>query len=271
MTGNTSNLSSAFDAQQQKSLSWFQVQTQIFKEYFNVTHSYVLWKLLSVLLPFISPSSPGITRANSREVPQTGDTDEQTGQQGSGIGLRLSPGRRPDLYLPVMGLITFVLVHGLSKGKDFHPDNLYNIASLAILLLALEVVLLKGASYLVNVPNWTLIDTLAVSGYKYVNLSVSCLVLMLLSGRAAWIVVWVLAAATSGLAMHKGLIAAGSHAASMQHYMGTGSVRMEKILSLVAGGLQFFWCWFLMPALVIAVRAAEERNMRASEPVQSTR
>ena len=267
MTG-TSNptTAAALEVQQQKSMSWFQAQTEVFKEYFNVTHSYVLWKLLYVVLPFTeSHKGSSVSRSNSREIPHQGEEYEQTGE-GNGLGLRLYPGRRPDLYIPIMGYISFVLLFGLSYGKDFHPDNLYNISSLGALLAGVEVVALKAFSYFLNVANWTLTDILAISGYKFVNMSLATLLLILLagSGRAVWVGVWLLTSVFAGMTVQKSLIAAGDR---MQNFLGTGSsAQMEKLLSFAAGASQFLWCWFLMPALVVVVRVAEERHMRTIEP-----
>ena len=228
--GAMANPASAFDMQQHKSLSWLQGQTAFLRHYFNITHSYVLWKLLFVLVPFAD-------RARQEE--------EHTGD-GNGEGLRLLPGKRPDLYLPLMGFISFVLLHGLSKGIDFHPDNLYNIASLSLLLLLVEVVVLKAASYLMNASNWALTDILAVTGYKFVNMSAAALFLMIFgdaAGRAIWAGVWILASLTAGITVQRGLLAAGSD--SSYFNVGTSS----SVLSHAAGAAQLLWCWFLMPAL----------------------
>ena len=255
MTGNqtamTQMVAGAFDAEKQKSLTWFQTQTAVFKEYFNVTHAYVRWKLLFVLLPMAQRSSLAVSRAVSRDFPQSSsDSDEQTGQ-GSGIGLRLFPGRKPDLYIPVMGFITFVLMHALSDWEDFHPDDLYNVASLGILLGFVEVLVLKGASYVLNVAHWSLIDIIAVCGYKYANLSLSVVLLILFSfgGRIVWLGLYVLAAAMAGLTVHRGLVAVGSYNAHNQSYGGTHSPNMERLLALAAGAAQFLWIWILMPSM----------------------
>lgn len=238
----------ALDAHKGKSMPWFESKIEFLREYFNVTHAYVRWRLLFVLLPLMQNPNQMVSRATSREVPQ--DEDEPTGQ-GNGIGLRLFPGRRPDLYIPTMGYLTFVLAHSLSKGTDFHPDDLYNIATLALLLGAVEVLIVKGAAYILNVPTYTLTDIVSVCGYKFINLSVAAISLMALfgTGRAVWIGIYLFASITAGLTVQKSLVAAGGYNASSQSYMGTASLAMEKIISIAAGGSQFLWCWILMPAL----------------------
>ena len=268
-------MATTFDAEKQKSLSWFQTQSIFFKEYFNVTHAYVRWKLVFVLLPFVqSQSSQMVSRAASRDVPTPDETDEQTASQGSGVGLRLFPGRKPDLYIPIMGFITFVLIHSLSKWTDFHPDDLYNIASLGILLGFIEVLILKGASYVLNVAHWKFTDVVAVCGYKFANLSFSILIMVLLAfgGRALWIGVYVFASAMAGITVHRGLIAAGSYNASTQHYLGTPhSQNMERLVALVAGAAQFFWLWILMPAMkTVAVVTVIGGNPGVRQVIEST-
>lgn len=253
-------MATTFDAERQKSLSWFQSQVLFFKEYFNVTHAYVRWKLIFVLLPFIqSTSGQIVSRATSRDVPTSDEGEnEKTASQGSGVGLRLFPGRKPDLYIPIMGFITFILIHSLSKWDDFHPDDLYNLASLGILLGFIEVLILKGASYVLNVAHWKFTDIIAVCGYKFANLSLSIFLLILFSfgGRPVWIGLYVFAAAMAGVTVHRGLLSAGNYNASTQNYLGTHSPNMEKLVSLVAGGAQFFWIWILMPSLKIVATVA---------------
>lgn len=259
----------AFDAEKQKSLSWFQSQTVLFREYFNVTHAYVRWKLLYVILPFVQPNNPTVSRAVSRDVPH--GSDDQTGQ-GSGVGLRLFPGRKPDMYIPIMGFITFVLMHSLSRWHDFHPDDMYNISSLGILLGIIEVLLVKGASYVMNVPNWSLMDIVSVCGYKFTNLSISVILLMMIGsvgGRAAWIALFVFAAATAGLTVQRGLLAAGNYNAQQQ--MGSSGGGMERMLAVAAGAGQFLWIWILMPSMkviVITVATAASQNIR--QGIEST-
>jgi len=241
---------------EKSSQTWFQSQMANFKEYFNVTHAYVRWKLLYVLLPFLPNSYSLVSRTVSREVPHQADDDEggKTSRDGGGMGLRLMPGRRPDLYIPLMGYITFILAYGFSKGTSFHPDDLYNIASLAGVLGILEVLAIKGAAYIFSIPTLSFIDVVAICGYKFINLCVSAIGLILLgpaASRTIWLFLWVWASAMAGLTVQKGLMAAISYNSSVSQYMGTGSANMERLLSLVAGAGQIFWCWILMPALTV--------------------
>jgi len=55
----------------------------------------------------------------------------------------------PDLYIPSMAFITYVLCVGLLKGmlKEFHPDVLVMVCSSSLFAHFLEVLLLQGTLY----------------------------------------------------------------------------------------------------------------------------
>lgn len=229
---------------------WFMSKLNGFKEYFNVTHAYVRWKLLFVLLPFGSTS---LNRSSSRAPVPSNDGESED-------SLRLFPGRRPDLYIPLMGYISYILVFGLSRGANFHPDDLYNIASLAGVLALLEVLLVKGAAYILALPTLPLTDIVAVCGYKFANLCFSLLGLIFFpTGRWIWIGLWLWASLTAGLVVRKGLLAAASYNAQSTHYMGTANP--EKLIAVAAAAGQLLWCWLLMPTFVplVAIVTSEFR------------
>lgn len=86
----------------------------------------------------------------------------------------------PDLYIPAMAFITYLLVAGLALGTQnrFSPDSLGLQASSALAWLLLEVLAVLLSLYLVALPaDLTTIDLVAFAGYKYVGM-----ILGLLSG-----------------------------------------------------------------------------------------
>ncbi|XP_029373908.1 protein YIF1B isoform X2 [Echeneis naucrates] len=94
----------------------------------------------------------------------------------------------PDLYIPTMGFITYVLVAGLALGTQnrFSPELLGVQASSALVWLIMEVLAVLLSLYLVTVnTDLTTIDLLAFSGYKYVGMIVG-VVAGLLFGRSAY-------------------------------------------------------------------------------------
>ncbi|XP_053253589.1 protein YIF1B [Podarcis raffonei] len=84
----------------------------------------------------------------------------------------------PDLYIPVMAFITYVLVAGLALGTQnrFSPDLLGLQASSALAWLIVEVLAILLSLYLVTVnTDLSTIDLVAFSGYKYVGMIVGLL------------------------------------------------------------------------------------------------
>ncbi|XP_001367124.3 protein YIF1B isoform X3 [Monodelphis domestica] len=97
----------------------------------------------------------------------------------------------PDLYIPAMAFITYILVAGLALGTQdrFSPDLLGLQASSALAWLTVEVLAILLSLYLVTVnTDLTTIDLLAFSGYKYVGM-IGGVVTGLLFGKTGYYVV----------------------------------------------------------------------------------
>jgi len=94
----------------------------------------------------------------------------------------------PDLYIPVMAIVTYVLVAGLLLGMQdrFSPEQLGILASTSLAWLLFENVLVLITKYVMNVSQslrtW---DTLAFCGYKYIGMIFS-LVVYLFGGSFAY-------------------------------------------------------------------------------------
>ncbi|XP_069500627.1 protein YIF1B isoform X2 [Ambystoma mexicanum] len=94
----------------------------------------------------------------------------------------------PDLYIPAMAFITYILVAGLALGTQdrFSPEILGMQASSAFAWLIVEVLAILLALYLVTVnTDLTMVDLFAFSGYKYVGMIVG-VVSGLLFGRTGY-------------------------------------------------------------------------------------
>ncbi|XP_069738372.1 protein YIF1B [Phaenicophaeus curvirostris] len=97
----------------------------------------------------------------------------------------------PDLYIPAMAFITYILVTGLALGTQnkFSPDGLGLQASSALAWLLLEVLAQLLALYLGAGPTALApADLLAFAGYKYVGM-ILALLAGLLFGRAGYFAV----------------------------------------------------------------------------------
>ncbi|KAH8418009.1 hypothetical protein KR222_010216 [Zaprionus bogoriensis] len=94
----------------------------------------------------------------------------------------------PDLYLPTMGYITYVIVAGLLLGMQnrFSPEQLGIQASSAMAYSIFELVVYSIALYVMNVKtSLKTLDLLAFTGYKYVNIVV-CLLTSTLFFRSGY-------------------------------------------------------------------------------------
>lgn len=141
------------------------------KYYFAVDTVYVAKKLRLLVFPF-------------------GHQDWQVRyQQDAPVAPRFDV-NAPDLYIPAMAFLTYILLAGLALGTQnrFSPDSLGLVASSALAWLVLEVLSVLLSLYLVTVTtDLTPIDLLAFSGYKYVGMIVG-LVGGLVLGRVGYYV-----------------------------------------------------------------------------------
>ncbi|CAG8601893.1 3970_t:CDS:2 [Acaulospora morrowiae] len=96
----------------------------------------------------------------------------------------------PDLYIPAMGLVTYVLLTGIVSGTQrnkFHPEILGVNATSALLLMVLELAFIKIGCYLINITSETqILDLLAYSGYKFIGIIVTMIVSLI---APFWVVV----------------------------------------------------------------------------------
>jgi hypothetical protein len=88
----------------------------------------------------------------------------------------------PDLYIPVMAFVTYILLAGVVLGTQsrFSPEHLGLTASTAIVWMIIELVVLLFTMYVLNVStDLKYLDLLAYCGYKYVGM-----IVVLLGGLA---------------------------------------------------------------------------------------
>jgi len=144
------------------------------KHYFNVTHGYVLRKVLWQLLPL-----PG-------EKPKSTDGEINAGEdwtrrvfQGLEVEIEV-----PDAYIPTMGFITYVVLYCLVQGlqEKFEPDMLSSTLTLCLVVLVLETTAAKAALYVAGSPDAPVVDLVVLFGYKYFHLSLQLLGGLVLGG-----------------------------------------------------------------------------------------
>ncbi|KNE71916.1 hypothetical protein AMAG_16340 [Allomyces macrogynus ATCC 38327] len=184
------------------------------KYYFNVSNSYVQSKLQLVLFPFrqrhwhrrtvrlehppgyptsatgATPASPVVSGALS-PTPATTALAEYRPPREDVLA--------PDLYIPVMAFVTYVLLVGLDLGQRhaFHPQVLGLTASTAFFLVLCEVLLVKLGCYLFSVQAAVpVLDLVSYAGYKFVGIITTLLAAFLAPVLGTW-PYWIALAYTS--------------------------------------------------------------------------
>lgn len=158
----------AFDAGQQymeQNLNrWVNVAS--LKHYFNVSNSYVISKLWLVLFPWRH-------RPWSRQQRLS-----HNGQDGQYLPPR-DDVNSPDMYIPSMAMVTYVLLSTLLAGlrQNFHPELFGVTATTTFAIVIFEILMLRLAMYLLSISNESqLLDLVAYSGYKFVGVIVTLLI-----------------------------------------------------------------------------------------------
>ncbi|KAJ1974378.1 Transport protein yif1 [Dimargaris verticillata] len=153
------------------------INVSMLRHYFNVSNSYVLKKIQLLLFPFGR-------KHWARLVQRSEHTGHTTGYKPPREDLN-----SPDLYIPVMALITYVLLVGIVSGTKhmFHPEILGLTASKAIAVVLFEVVLIKLGCYLLNISaEAQFLDLICYCGYKFIGIIATLLVGVKSPSWATW-------------------------------------------------------------------------------------
>lgn len=85
----------------------------------------------------------------------------------------------PDMYIPVMSLVTYILLSTAIAGLrgQFQPELLGYTASIAMAVVVIEILGLKLGCYFLSISNESqLLDLVAYSGYKFVGIIATILI-----------------------------------------------------------------------------------------------
>ncbi|KAF9399471.1 hypothetical protein BGX21_006180 [Mortierella sp. AD011] len=204
--------------------------------YFNVSNQYVVNKLRLLIFPWRHKLW---TRALKRS--------ETTGES---IGY-LSPRddiNAPDMYIPVMAFVTYVLLIGISMGttNNFRPDILGPTASSALAVILLEFTMIKLCIYLLNITSEVpILDLLAYSGYKFVGIIVSIIAQLAKAPRSVFWFVFLYTGAATGFFLLRSLryvILPEASAGTVQAPQRKRRIHFLICLSV----LQFGFMWILV-------------------------
>lgn len=172
------------------------------RRYFRVSNEYVRAKLGILAFPFTRDFSRQSFSLDDSATIAGGTAGSPTGAAGGALLSPMEDNNVPDLYIPLMALITYVTLGGFAKGlknEALSPQDLATALTTAIILHICEVIAIKLVRYVVGLPPmFSTLDLIALCGYKYVGV---CVVLFLkelaLAGWPAWFVTayWAAAAA----------------------------------------------------------------------------
>lgn len=146
------------------------------KYYFTVNNSYVKSRLKILLLPF--------RHKNWRRM--------GNGEQDESKPMQYAPPTRdcnaPDLYIPLMGFLTYILIVGYCKGtsNQFSPDVITKDASYCLVMQLIEIGVLAACLYVLN-SSISFLDLVSFSGYKYIPLVINTVVFQLLGSVAYYV------------------------------------------------------------------------------------
>lgn len=136
---------------------WFSISK--LKFYFAVDTTYVFKKLILILFPFINKDW-SMKYSQSEAVPPKLDVNA------------------PDLYIPIMSYVTYLLIVGICLGmqKKFTPELLGIQASSALGWFVIEVVLIFIMMQILSIKSaLKTFDIMSFCGYKYFGM-IFCLV-----------------------------------------------------------------------------------------------
>mmetsp|Transcript_33772 Transcript_33772/g.34409 ORF Transcript_33772/g.34409 Transcript_33772/m.34409 type:complete len:276 (+) Transcript_33772:89-916(+) len=144
------------------------------KIYFAVSNNYVLHKILTVLYPI---GNKKWARMSTEDVNNRDPLIEVTNHKNA---LPRHDINAPDLYIPLMSFLTYILLVGYVRGtaNKFTPEVLIHSVWICIALQFVETGLMKlGLNMLqVSIP---ILDLFSYTGYKYIGLCLSTILLFL--------------------------------------------------------------------------------------------
>jgi len=130
------------------------IDAKSLKLYFQVDTNYVLKKLQLLLVPYIHKEW-SVQNMGANAQPRSPKEDLNM----------------PDLYIPFMGLLTYVLLVGIKVGQggDFNPDQLGASLSTGLGWIIFEVLVVSFVMYLISLrTDMKTYDVVSYLGYKFV-------------------------------------------------------------------------------------------------------
>lgn len=148
------------------------IDAKSLKLYFQVDTNYVLKKLQLLLVPYIHKEW-SVQNLGSNNQPRTPKEDLNV----------------PDLYIPFMGLLTYVLLVGIKVGQDQHftPDQLGASLSTGLGWIIFEVMIVSFVMYLISLrTDMKTYDVVSYLGYKFVPVCALMITCVFFSSSFYW-------------------------------------------------------------------------------------
>ncbi|KZT00327.1 YIF1-domain-containing protein [Laetiporus sulphureus 93-53] len=153
------------------------IPISVLRHHFNVSNSYVMNKLRILLFPWRHKWPRRVRRS------ENGQSEWQPPREDVNA---------PDLYIPLMAIVTYILLAALHSGLSsrFHPEILGITASKALAVVLLDFVFVKLGCYFLNIPGSInqVLDLMAYDGYKFVGVIVTLVAGLLNVGRTLYFV-----------------------------------------------------------------------------------
>jgi protein transport protein YIF1 len=149
----------------------------------------------------------------------------------------------PDLYIPVMSFITYVLLSALLYGTagQFNPEVIPDVSTKCFMTQVLEVLAIRFGFYLMQAPV-ALLDLLSYTGYKYLGLCINMLMAIMGSpfgwGTRVFYMAFVWTASAASFFMLKTM---GNN---IPHQTSSAGPKRE-VMVLVFAASQFATMWFV--------------------------
>lgn len=206
------------------------------KMYFAVDNHYVKKKLQRILMPFVFTSWKRLELEPQKHQPNPDGSYNPSITQ---YALPIADENAPDLYIPVMSLLTYVLLAAVSYGNsgEFTPEVLPDVSTKCVLTQIAEVGVIRLGFYSMQV-HAPLLDLWAYTGYKYPGLCVSVCLGLAGLGRAGFYVGFLWTAACASYVMLKTM----SNAVP-KHTATAGPKRDVMVVAFAAS--QFATMWFV--------------------------
>ncbi|KAG9394765.1 hypothetical protein J8273_3741 [Carpediemonas membranifera] len=137
------------------------VNTKRLQFYFAVSNQQILRKIGVLLFPYTHSSWKRQTHASEASIPLTPAEDINT----------------PDLYLPFVGIVTYIIFCAMGYAVDASYDmqHISRPVVCSIAVVAVELIGFKLASIAFGIAGPPLLEIVGIFGYKYVSLCVALL------------------------------------------------------------------------------------------------